>query len=163
MDAASWVSVFQRIPPEKEDLLVIVTTSGIELIIQKIVRVEAEFVIVKGRLSGATDAARAVLMPYDQINNLAINKQLLEPDILTAFGFSGSSTSVTAAPAAPAKAEDGSLPAPSPKEDVAAAPATASPSQRPALTKGSAPPSKSLFLERLRARLGTESSKTDKA
>lgn len=162
MDAASWVSVFQRIPPEKEDLLVIVTTSGIELIIQKIVRVEAEFVIVKGRLSGATDAARAVLMPYDQINNLAVNKQLLEPDILTVFGFSGVTTAKEA-PAAPAKAEDNSLPSPSRKEDVAPAPATASPSQRPALTKGSGPPSKSLFLERLRARLGTESSKTDKA
>ena len=156
MDASSWVGVFQRIPPDKEDFLMIVTTSGVEIVIQKIIRIDAEFLILKGRISGAMDAARAVLMPYNQINNLCVNKQLQDADILTVFGCDGGSERPVSSPP---KAEtnthadeapvEHAAPFPEPPLAPAAAPILAQPSS----SRGSAP-SKSIFLQRLRARLG---------
>ena len=158
MDAASWVAVFQRIPPDKEDLLVIVTTSGVEIVVQKIIRADSDFVILKGRISGAVDAARAVLMPFDEINNVAVNKQLLDTEILALFGYDASSEAAAVKPEPVAAKPAAQGPAPvSPSKPAAPSPSWA---------QGAAPasartPSKSIFLERLRARLGGDSSKPD--
>src|SRR5205085_2679930 len=81
MQGPGWVSVLRRIPPQHHDNLVVVTATGMEIMIRAIVRLEEEFVILRGRMAGSTDAGRVLVLPFDQINYLGFNKTMTEVDI----------------------------------------------------------------------------------
>jgi hypothetical protein len=167
MQAPSWVALFRQIPSNLHDCLVLITSTNAEVMVQSLLRLEVDYVILRGRMSGTIDGGRVMIVPYDQISNVAFAKLLLERDVVNIFGNNGTTT--FAAPIELSKApkigeaeevaedEDDApipgeqlleLPAEDPRpveQPVAAAPepTKATPSH----------PSKSLLLARLRARL----------
>ena len=86
MESSAWITLMRIIPPEQHDNLAIMPLSGVEINVQSILRTEAEFMVIRGRLSGTTDSGRIFFVPYDQINFLNFQKPLKEPDVHAMFG-----------------------------------------------------------------------------
>src|SRR5262245_53943155 len=155
MRADLWVALFRRIPAAKQNQLIVVTRTGTELMVQRILRLDEDVVIMRARLAGSTEHGRIVLLPYDQINNLAFNGVLPESEIAAMFGtLEPEEGSAAPAPAAAeaARTEETGEPATAETEaeNEPSAPAAPAPPPPPA----EAPkPSKSVLLARLRARL----------
>lgn len=162
MHCLLWVDLFRRIPAAQQDSLVVVTAAGAELMVQKVLRLENDFVLVRARLAGSNDPPRIVVLPYEQIGTLAINKVMLESEVEALFGavepalIAEAPTPPVAeevkAPPVAEKVEAKSEPVP---EKVEARPPTPPPPVKPP-----AKPSKSILLARLRARLAGETSGT---
>ena len=152
MNSSTWVDLIRRIPEAQHDNLVAVTCTGAEIMVQKILVLENEFMIVRGRPAGSTEAPRILLMPFDQVNHLAFNKPLQEAEVKTMFG-SGTAAVFDSPPTAAAEIPVGEAPLAAPEESPPS-PAP-SPASQPAPAKP-ALPSKSILLARLRARLSKD-------
>jgi hypothetical protein len=156
MQGSFWVQLIRRIPEAQHDNLIAVTTTGAEIMVLRIIRLEDEFVILRGRPAGSTDDPRVLLLPYDQLNHLAFNKPLPETQIVAMFdGTMGSVPPVTAV-GRPA-VEDAPTPQPGSLETKMigeSTPAKAPESPAPGAARPPLP-SKSVLLARLRARLNS--------
>src|SRR5438046_4219740 len=86
MQESLWSTLLRRIPPAKHDILIVVTAAGVELMIKKIIRLDEDFVILRGRLAGSSDQNRIVILPYTQIDNVAFGVMLPEAEIQAIFG-----------------------------------------------------------------------------
>ncbi len=159
----SWVELFRRIPAGLQDSLVMLTSAGAEIMIQKILVMEQDYFVFRGRMSGSQDSGLVIIMPYDQISNVCFSKRMLEPEVFSIFGASESAQGVTAISAATTAAPV-AMAAPSAiletiDEPVAAQPMGAAASTdeekpRPAEpTMRPGQPSKTTLLAKLRARL----------
>jgi hypothetical protein len=145
MQSAAWKAIFNRIPREHHEILMVVTSIGIEINVRNIQLLEPDYVVIRGRLGGTTDAGRLFFVPYDQINYVTFNKEIKEEQIAEMLG--------TEPPAPKAPIPDGegvtggiSEPAPEPaKTEPEAPPAAVEPSKQ-------APPGKMALLERIRSR-----------
>ena len=185
MQESLWSTLLRRIPPAKHDILIVVTAAGVELMIKKIIRLDEDFVILRGRLAGSSDQNRIVILPYTQIDNVAFGVMLPEAEIQAIFGerknaarATGAATAAatpeptatTEEPAAESEAVAASEPA-AEAEPVADAsdvstesptpradddPSAPKPASLPAIATK---PSKSVLLARLRARLGAQPSR----
>jgi hypothetical protein len=153
MQSSAWIALLQRIPPDQHDSLAIVTTSGIEISIQDILRTEAEYLVIRGRLSGTTDAGRVFFIPYCQIQYVGFQKEVRVAQILAIYGEAppaeaakpkADAASPESAAVEPATATEPAPPPPPPKENP-----PPPPTKSPAHLKM---PRKSDLLERLRAR-----------
>jgi hypothetical protein len=171
MQGYGWRSVLGRIPPQAHDSLVAVTLTGLEIMIRGIVRMEEDFLILRGRMAGSTDAGRVIILPFDQINYLGFNKMIAEAELQAMFGsapapvvWQNSQPSLPAGPMAEAASEgqpeSGTLAAP--PIPVTGGGETPGPKPPAPGGKGTAKPghpSKSLLLARLRARLAGDGAK----
>jgi hypothetical protein len=176
MQGTGWAAVLSRIPAEKHDSLVIVTNTGAEIVLREIVRVENDFLIVRGRMAGSADEGRVIILPFDQVTFLAFNKMLPEAEIKAMFAQGGTRLQGATAPSppaslppttpitapSPAAVAEAAKPAPgdasSPGPAIATPPPPAESDNPPNVPGGKAParpgqPSKSVLLARLRARL----------
>ena len=148
MQSSAWIALLQQVPVSYHDKLALVTVAGTEIAINSLVRLEEEYLLFRGRLSGTTDTGRAFFLPYDQINYLGFQHPIPEAELRAIYG-----ETVEAAPP-PAV-----TPVPETEEaPVAAADVTASPPKQtppPELARTPLRPSvlgKNSILERLRAR-----------
>jgi hypothetical protein len=172
MQGFSWISLFERIPAKFHDTLALTLVTGAEIMMQSILRLEQDFAILRGRMAGSTDAGRVIVLPYNQIVNLAFVKRMLEADVKAIFGDIMVSAAAPAATAAAAEAEaaqaagaeESPEEAEAPTQGVAVpmrtvlnerGPAAAAPTA-PTAKNQAAPPSKSVLLARLRARLAEQ-------
>jgi len=85
MQGPAWIALFRRIPPELHEVFALVLTTGVEILLSSIIRLERDFAVIRGRMSGSMDAGRIIIVPFDQINFLAINKKVTEPDAAAIF------------------------------------------------------------------------------
>jgi hypothetical protein len=166
MHGPSWIELFHRIPARLHDTLALTLVTGAEIMMQSLLRLENEFAILRGRMAGSTDAARVIVLPYHQIVNLAFTKRMLEPEVEAVFGkplpSSGPQPSErpvadeTAQVAEPEDAADEA--AETPHGEVAGPTRTApnDPPAPPGAPGKQPPPSKSILLARLRARLAEQ-------
>ena len=151
MNSSTWVDLIRRIPEAQHDNLVAVTCTGAEIMVQKILVLENDYMIFRGRPAGSTEAPRILLMPFDQVNHLAFNKPLKEAEVKTMFG-SGTAAVMDSAPPAAAEIPVVEAPAAAPEES----PPPPSPGGAPPAPAKPALPSKSILLARLRARLSKD-------
>src|SRR5438128_4617816 len=86
MQNSAWIVLLRRIPPDQHNSLAIVTSVGIEINIQNLVRIEDDHVVIRGRLAGTTDTGRAFFVPYNQINYLGIVREVKEPQLRALYG-----------------------------------------------------------------------------
>src|SRR5260370_16506087 len=86
MQSRAWIKLLQRIPPDRHDGLVLMTTTGNEISIQTIFRQEEDFLVLRGRMSGTTDDGRIFFIPYDQITYLGIVKAMRETEVHALLG-----------------------------------------------------------------------------
>ena len=76
MHSSSWVNLIQRIPMEHHNILFVVTSGGVEISVQCVLRMEQDFVVIHGRLAGTTDNGRIFFIPYEQVDFIGIQKEL---------------------------------------------------------------------------------------
>lgn len=147
MQGAAWIALFRRIPLNLHDGLILSLTTGSEVVVQKFVKLEPDFVILRGRMAGTQDNGRVVLLPYSNIVTINVTRRLLEAEIEGIFGKDtqgfAASVPLTAASAAEAAGGDTAL-------DTAEVVAEANAGNGPAKP---AMPSKTALLAKLRARL----------
>jgi hypothetical protein len=133
MHDAAWVKLLRHIPASEQSNLLVVTTSGREIAIQGLLRIDPECVALRGRLAGSTDAGRIFFVPYSQIDYFGFQQPLKEAEFHELFG-NLESLSAEPPPAAP-----------QPAEPVLPAPAQLTPARAPGAIK-------SVVLEKFRAR-----------
>jgi hypothetical protein len=155
MQNQAWINLLRRIPSEQQENLVLFTTIGMEVNIQRVVRLEEEYVVLRGRLGGTLETGRVFFIPYDQINYLGFQKEMKESEFLAFYGEAdGSSAAVQAKPEAAAAPQPKTetppevrpeTPAPTSPEPVKAA-------ETPRPEDATSTVGKGTLLERLRAR-----------
>jgi hypothetical protein len=155
MQSASWIALLQRIPPTQHETLMLATLVGTEIAIQNILRLEAEYVVIRGRLAGSTDTGRVFFIPYDQLNYVGFQKGVTEAQICELYGEPVPTPAAAQVEAEsilepPAEVEpEAAADSPQPPEPTTeATPASEADKPKPRL----AIPSRSGILARLRAR-----------
>jgi hypothetical protein len=86
MQNAAWMALWRRLPPDQHDQLMVVTAIGTEIAIQNILRIEEDFVVIRGRLAGSSDTGRVFFIPYNQINYAGFQKAIKEDEFNALFG-----------------------------------------------------------------------------
>ena len=64
----------------------LLTSIGTEIAIQGILRMEEEYLVLRGRVAGTTDSGRVFFVPYDQINFVAFQKPVKEREVYAMYG-----------------------------------------------------------------------------
>jgi hypothetical protein len=147
MQSPTWITLFQRIPPEQQANLLIVTAIHDELAVQEIVRLEPEYMAIRGRKTGMAEIGGGFyLVPYNQIVYLGFQRPVKEADISKIYAAGVDGSVPAAAP----------MPAPEPIPAVPSEnlpPLTPEPTPEPPKS-GERPvgSAKAALLERLRAR-----------
>jgi hypothetical protein len=154
MQYGVWLNLFRRLPPEHHDNFMVVTTVGTEIAIQSILRVEEEWLILRGRIAGSSDAGRIFFVPYSQINFAGFQKALKEEEYDAIMGKGGAPVSLIANKNAPTPLPEAlTTPAPSSPTGLTQSGGTVTPDGRPRVATTRPPiPLKSELLERLRSR-----------
>ena len=125
MPSAAWVRLLRLVPPKEQDGLKLVTCNGTEIAVQGILRLDQDFLMIKGRLAGSQDAGRIFFVRYEQIDHMGFYRAFKDSEFEETFAGLDAPPSTVGAPAEPAAAD------------------------------GSKTPIKSAVLERFRARGGT--------
>jgi hypothetical protein len=140
MQDAAWVKLLRHIPASEHANLLLVTTSGREIAIQTLLRIDPQCLALRGRLAGSTDAGRIFFVPYSHIDYFGFQQALKEAEFHELFADLDSlpPAESTVAPPAPSSA-------PEPAEPAAPASANPTPQRSPQTIK-------SVVLEKFRAR-----------
>lgn len=160
MTNAEWICLLNLIPEEQHGQLVMMLTSGAELGIETLLRVDPSYIVFRGRALGNTDEGRVYFVPLTQIVYLNLNRYVREEEIHEIFNVVPATTPAPppAALAPLTTTGSGQVPRLSPLPPLPRpAPADApQPSPRPTpalphIPPAPAAPVKSSILERLRA------------
>src|SRR5262245_8537336 len=133
-----WIALFRKLPGDLQDALALGLTTGAEIITQRIIKLESEFMVTRGRLAGTTDPGRLLMIPYAQLTYVSITRVLTETEIEQLFGKVDPGPTSAAAQSAAATAEPATV-----KETT---PGVNAPKKQDA-------PSKTVLLAKLRDRL----------
>lgn len=148
MQGDAWIALFHRIPLNLHDGLILSLTTGAEIVLQKFVKLEADYAILRGRMAGTQDNGRVVILPYSNIVTINVTRRLLEAEIDAIFGKEGQAFAASVPLTVAASAESsGGGDTPLDTADVVAEAANAAAPPKPAM------PSKTALLAKLRARL----------
>ncbi|MFN4261225.1 MAG: hypothetical protein ACK4RK_18205 [Gemmataceae bacterium] len=152
MLGSEWMKLLRLIPQEHRDNLIVRTTSGVEINVLGIIRMEEQYLIVRGRAAGSTQDGKPYFIPYDQMDYLSFYSSVKDREIQLMYGEKVSEQGLDAEAAAEqqeALAEEERI-----AEPVPAAPAPPSALPRPASPSSvyQPLPSKTAILERLRNR-----------
>jgi hypothetical protein len=150
MKGSAWIALLRRIPPELHSSLGLGLVTGGEVVVQQLIRLEEDFVVVRGRMAGSTAEGRVMAVPYSHMTLIALNKRMNEPEVQKLFGKT--------MPTAPLITEDGPLETRAPAEPMPPAAEPIAPAPAPIIAADASkaktvPPSKSMLLARLRERL----------
>jgi hypothetical protein len=139
MQSVAWALLLRQYLQEQQNSLMLVTAAGTEIAVQQILRLDHEFVAIRGRMAGSTDAGRVFIIPYRGLLYVGTQQACTEADFRARFdNVSFPDPSAPAEPPAPAAEEP---PPPAEPEEAAVAPSARAPA-----------PIKSAVLERFRAR-----------
>ena len=86
MQSSVWALLLRQIPAEQHRNLMLVTTGGTEIAIQGILRIDHQFLAIKGRLAGSQDAGRVFFIPYTHIDYLGFQQPVKESEFHEMFG-----------------------------------------------------------------------------
>jgi len=168
MQGAAWIGLLRRIPPALHDSLVLMTTTGFEIVLHRLIRLDRDFLVALGRLSGSTDQPKLLIIPYLQMTYLSFNKKMDDAEIDSVLGRPGTTPSPAERPTAAryqsARPEDDFEVIEFPKETPAVAAVAQeklAAEQADSDGKGqkAQPPSKTILLARLRQRLADDIAK----
>ena len=85
MLAQTWMTLFRHIPPEHHPRFTLITMNGTEISIQSFLRLENDFAIIKGRLSGSQDSGRVFFIPYASIDSFSFTNPTKESEVAELF------------------------------------------------------------------------------
>lgn len=81
MDNNEWMSLIRQLPQEIHNKLVMVLQNRVEVAIDMIFRLQPTCAIFRGRIAGTTESGYLFLVPYDQISNLYVAREMTETEI----------------------------------------------------------------------------------
>lgn len=143
MRGSSWISLLRHLPVEYHAKLILIFSSGHEVNLASVFRMEEEYMIIRGRLAGSTDAGTFVFVPFDQITYIGFREEIKEAEMEKIWG------EAPPAPATPVAAAPPPLEAPAPEPRPTPEP-TSPPAAAPAAASAAPVPGKATLLERLR-------------
>jgi hypothetical protein len=146
MQGSSWIALFRRIPTNLHDGLILTLTTGGEVVIQQLIKLDADVLILRGRMAGTQDSGRIIVLPYNQLIAINFTRRLSEKDVTAIFGKNAQSFAADITLSPPSKDDDAELDA---ATDAAA---DAEAAQKAAQAKA-ALPSKADLIAKLRSRL----------
>jgi hypothetical protein len=85
MLAQTWMTLFRHIPPEQQTRFTLITLNGTEISIQSFLRLENDFAIIKGRLSGSQDSGRVFFIPYASIDSFSFTNPVKDTEVAELF------------------------------------------------------------------------------
>jgi hypothetical protein len=147
MQGAGWIELFRRIPENLHDSIALGLSTGNEMVVQNLLRLDEQFMVMRARVAGSNDGGRVVILPYGYIVSIAFNRKMSVDEVQEVFGESQFANAVWSnedgapPPEKPAAPANGAAAAPAPAAAAAATPA------KPGTL------SKSILLARLRERL----------
>lgn len=166
MHPYAWANLIRQIPPAFHEILVLVTDTGIELMVQNVLRLENDFIVIRGRTAGSTDGGLIMMVPWDRLSYVTLNRKLREAEVQSIFAsftplaLQAESVPVALPPLSVALPPlTPIIPTPPPPEPATAPPQPAAAAETPPAPVKPPQPSKSVLLARLRARLATEAGK----
>ncbi|HZZ77022.1 MAG TPA: hypothetical protein VFE62_00805 [Gemmataceae bacterium] len=81
-----WISMFRRIPASLIDGLSLTLRSGVEIVIQNLLKLEPDFMILRGRMTGTQEGGKILLIPYQEMTVILLGKSLKDPEVEAVFG-----------------------------------------------------------------------------
>src|SRR5215471_4051134 len=81
MHNSAWIAFLRQLSPTVHNQLSIITRIGQELAVQQIFRIDADYLVYRGRLSGTTEEARVYVLPYDEMHVISFQKPLKEHQV----------------------------------------------------------------------------------
>src|SRR4051794_8876136 len=103
MQNHAWIALLRHIPAEQQSRYMLFTRAGTEIAVQSLLRIEQEFAVVKGRLSGSQDAGRVFFVPYESIDYFGTQHPVKDAEFNEVFD------SLVLPAAAPAPVEPSSM------------------------------------------------------
>ncbi len=85
MPTAAWARLLRLIPAKDQDGLMLLTSNHTEIAVQTILRFDADFLIVRGRLAGSQDQGRVFFIPYDQIDHMGFYRAVKDAELNEMF------------------------------------------------------------------------------
>ncbi len=110
MPSAAWIRLLRLVPPKEQDGLKLVTCNGTEIAIQAILRLDPDFLVVRGRLAGSQDAGRIFFVPYEQIDHVGFYRAVKDSEFEEMFAGLDAAPPTSAAPPEPAAADGSNTP-----------------------------------------------------
>src|SRR4051812_20005066 len=101
MQADVWKALLRRIPAEQMDNLMLMTAQGTEINVQALLRMEEEFMVLRGRLAGSNDGGRTFLLPYEHLDHVGFQRPLSDAQVQALIN---GTPAVAPTPAAPPEA-----------------------------------------------------------
>jgi hypothetical protein len=95
MTNQEWMDMLRVVPEEDQNALVLVLQNGCEISVDFFFRFEPNFLVIRGRVGGTTDEARAFFIPYDQMLYFRIERVT---NLIELQAMMGVSKAVAAAP-----------------------------------------------------------------
>src|SRR5438270_6097856 len=86
MQGSVWAALLRQVPEREHNKLMVVTSAGVEITVQGFLRIDHEFVALKGRLAGSQDAGRVYFVPYDQVSYLGFLREVKDAEFEAMFG-----------------------------------------------------------------------------
>ncbi|HVK13136.1 MAG TPA: hypothetical protein VM597_30565 [Gemmataceae bacterium] len=74
MTNSEWIEMLQLVPEAEHSKLVIVLQTGAELCVDTLVKFDRSFLVLRGRLGGTIEEARAFFVPYSQMLCLRLER-----------------------------------------------------------------------------------------
>jgi hypothetical protein len=148
MQSTAWVTLLRHIPAQVHENLMVMTLSGTEIAIQTLLRIDREFVAIKGRVAGSQLAGRVFFIAYDQIDYFGFQQEVKDEKFqelfagLTMPGLGAAEAAATAIEVPTVEQASNSSPVPTP----------VIPEPTPRVTPPGSRAIKSVVLERFRSR-----------
>jgi hypothetical protein len=97
MQNTTWVEMLRLVPADLHDRLLIMTVEGSEIFVTDVVRMEPEYLAVRGRIGGTSDTGLAFFIPYDRIAYVRLQKAIPEELLYGLYGLKPPERKVTEA------------------------------------------------------------------
>ena len=118
MTNQEWIDLFRSIPEPEHGKTVIVLSNNSELCVDTLIRFDANFLVLRGRVGGTIEESRGFVVPFHQIVYVRLERNVKIQEMEVMFGVANFAI-------AEAKAGD-SLPAAAPAAALPSDPAAAS-------------------------------------
>src|SRR5258708_20820385 len=76
MQNHDWIELVGLIPEDQRNKLVLTTMTGVDLNVELVLRLEKDYIVFRGRISGIPDEGRVFFVPYRQIDYMQMNRQV---------------------------------------------------------------------------------------
>jgi hypothetical protein len=86
MQNAEWISLFRQLPQEVHSQLILVFQNRQDISVETILRIDASYLAVRGRLGGTTESGLMFIVPYAQLSSVYLNREVREEEVAHLLG-----------------------------------------------------------------------------